>query len=168
MTLAAALVVLLTSFRWSTVFEPFLVANRYGLFAVMTTDRPEIIVEGSNDRENWLPYEFKYKAGDLRRRPAFVQPHQPRLDWQLWFAALGNVRQSPWFFNLCGRLLEGSPAVLKLLAKNPFPDGPPKHIRAVVYDYHFSSADEKRREGVWWRRKTKRLYCPALSLKEGA
>ena len=89
--------------------------NSYGLFAVMTTDRREIIVEGSNDGMNWLPYEFKYKPGDVNRRPAFVAPHQPRLDWQMWFAALGDYRQNPWFVNFCERLLQGSPEVLALL-----------------------------------------------------
>ena len=101
--------------------EPLRTFNGYGLFAVMTTERREIIVEGSNDGVNWLPYEFKYKPGDVNRRPAFVAPHQPRLDWQLWFAALGDYRQNPWFVNFCLRLLQGSPDVLALLAKIRFP-----------------------------------------------
>ena len=101
---------------------PFRSVNNYGLFAVMTTNRNEIIVEGSNDGVTWLPYEFKYKPGDVRRRPGFVEPYQPRLDWQMWFAALGDYRQNPWFVNFCARLLQGSPEVLALLANNPFPE----------------------------------------------
>ena len=119
----------LAAHRW---LAPFRSVNSYGLFAVMTTERPEIIVEGSNDGHGWQAYEFPYKPGDPKRRPAFVAPHQPRLDWQMWFAALGDVRQNPWFVNFCVRLLQGSPDVLALLEKNPFPDRPPKYIRAGV------------------------------------
>ena len=111
---------------WFEYVEPFRSMNRYGLFAVMTTSRPEIIVEGSDDQINWKAYEFKYKPGDVNRKPSFVEPHQPRLDWQMWFAALGNYQQNPWFISFCQRLLEGSPDVLALLAKNPFPSKPPR------------------------------------------
>ena len=143
----------------------FNIVNGYGLFAVMTTTRPEIIVEGSNDGITWLPYEFKYKAGDLKGKPRFNEPHQPRLDWQMWFAALGNYQNNPWFINFCVRLLEGSPSVLKLLQKNPFPDAPPRYIHAVVYLYHFTNFAEKRENGTWWKREFQGLYCPILSLK---
>ena len=102
----------------------FQFVNNYGLFAVMTTNRSEIIVEGSNDGNTWLPYEFKYKPGDLSRRPVFMAPHQPRLDWQMWFAALGSAQDNPWFVNFCARLLQGSRPVLRLLDKNPFPNAP--------------------------------------------
>ena len=148
------------------ILEPFRSLNRYGLFAVMTTSRPEIIVEGSNDGETWLAYEFKYKPGDLKRVPGFVAPHQPRLDWQMWFAALGTYRQNPWFMNFCNRLLQGSPEVLTLLANNPFPTSPPKYIRAAVYDYHFTDLKTKQREGAWWRREERHLYCPILTRRE--
>jgi len=146
--------------------EPFRSINRYGLFAVMTTSRPEIIVEGSNDGKTWLAYEFKYKPGDLKRRPGFVAPHQPRLDWQMWFAALGNCQENPWFINFSVRLLQGSPEILSLLAKNPFPDAPPRYIRAVMYDYRFTDLKTRRTTGTWWRRERKDLYCPIFSLKE--
>jgi len=148
------------------LLAPFHLVNRYGLFAVMTTSRPEIIVEGSRDGSTWLPYEFKYKPGDVQRRPRFVAPHQPRLDWQMWFAALGTYRENPWFLNFCIRLLQGSPEVLALLDKNPFPDAPPRYIRAVVYDYRFTDFATKRAEGSWWRRDVTGLYCPILSLHE--
>ena len=144
--------------------EPFRTINGYGLFAVMTTSRHEIIVQGSNDGVHWLDYEFKYKPGDLNRRPAFVAPFQPRLDWQMWFAALGNYEQNPWFGNFCVRLLQGSPQVLALIAKNPFPDKPPVYIRAEVYDYHFSNVTERWATGAWWNREYLGEYLPIVSL----
>ncbi len=153
----------LALYRW---VEPFRSFNNYGLFAVMTTSRPEIIVEGSNDGIHWQPYEFKYKPGDLNRRPGFVAPHQPRLDWQLWFAALSNYRQNPWFENFCIRLLQGSPEVLALLRHNPFPESPPRYIRARVYDYHFTDFETRRQTGAWWRRDTEGIYLPPVSLRE--
>src|SRR4029077_9611929 len=99
----------------------------------------EIIIEGSNDGATWLPYEFKYKPGDLRRAPRWAEPFQPRLDWQMWFAALGDPRGSPWFTNLMIRLLEGSPPVLRLLERNPFPQAPPRYLRAMIYNYRFAN-----------------------------
>ena len=146
---------------WS---RSFYLVNGYGLFAVMTTSRPEIVVEGSADGQVWKAYEFKWKAGDPRRAPAFVQPHMPRLDWQMWFAALGTYRDHPWFLSFMVRLLQGSPAVVDLLAANPFPRQPPRYVRARIYDYHFVDWDEKRR-GVWWRRRSKGIYCPHISLR---
>ena len=130
----------------------------------MTTTRPEIIIEGSNDGKNWQAYEFKYKAGNFSRRPAFVAPHQPRLDWQVWFAALGNYQQNPWFVEFCRRLLEGSPDVLKLMGRNPFPAAPPRYLRAQLYDYHFSNFQQRREQGVWWRRELQGEYLPPVSL----
>ncbi len=140
--------------------------NNYGLFRSMTTRRPEIIVEGSNDRRTWRPYEFRWKPGDRRRRPGFVAPHQPRLDWQMWFAALGDYRQprNRWFISFMHRLLEGTPEVLALLETNPFPDGPPRYVRAVLYDYHFSDWETRLATGTWWTSRRIRLYAPELSL----
>jgi hypothetical protein len=143
---------------------PFHLVNAYGLFAVMTTQRREIIVEGSNDGMVWTPYQFRYKPDDVRKRPEFVAPHQPRLDWQMWFAALSDVRGQRWFLAFCARLLEGSPTVLSLLKSNPFPNAPPRYIRATAYDYRFSSPAE-RRAGVWWTRTEIGQYCPPLSLR---
>ena len=144
--------------------RPFRSINRYGLFAVMTTSRPEIILEASLDGKNWEPYEFKYKPGDPFRKPVFVQPHQPRLDWQMWFAALGTYPQNPWFISFCVRLLEGEPKVLRLLRTHPFPARTPKYIRAVVYDYRFTDPAARRSSRAWWKRERKGLYLPALSL----
>jgi hypothetical protein len=146
--------------------EPLHLVSSYGLFAQMTTTRPEIVVEGSTDGDNWRAYEFRYKPGDLLRAPPVVAPHQPRLDWQMWFAALGNYEQNPWFVNFCARLLQGSPEVLSLLQNNPFPNAPPRYIRAQVYDYHFSTPEERRAEGVWWHRELKGDYLPAFSLSD--
>ena len=139
--------------------------NRYGLFAVMTTSRPEIIVEGSNDGKTWRAYEFKFKPGAPNHRPAFVAPHQPRLDWQMWFAALGTAQENPWFTRFCVRLLEGSPEVLGLLESNPFPSTPPRYVRAVLYDYQFASP-LLNREGAWWERRLLGDYLPPISLQK--
>jgi len=144
---------------------PFSVVNGYGLFAVMTTTRPEIIVEGSNDGEHWSAYDFRYKPEDLRRAPPWVAPHQPRLDWQMWFAALGDYQSEPWIVHFLARLLEGSPDVLGLLRENPFPNGPPRFVRAQMYEYRFSTPEERRATGDWWQRDFKGEYIPALSLR---
>ncbi len=129
---------------------PFRSLNAYGLFAVMTTERREISIEGSRDGVTWRTYPFRWKPGDPLRRPAFVAPHQPRLDWQMWFAALGDVRRNPWLVALAGRLAEGSPEVLDLLAVNPFPEAPPARVRAVIRTYRFSTPAERRETGAWW------------------
>ncbi len=145
----------------------FYLVNGYGLFASMTTTRPEIIVEGSNDGKSWLPYEFPYKAGDVNRSPVYVAPFQPRLDWQMWFAALSpEVRNNPWFINFVYRLLQGSPDVLALMAYNPFPDKPPTYIRAELYQYHFTTADQHRATGAWWTREQVGEYLPPVSLND--
>lgn len=148
--------------QWVGRFQSF---NSYGLFANMTVVRPEIIVEGSNDGANWRPYEFKYKPGDLKRPPALVEPYQPRLDWQMWFAALGDYQNNRWFVNFCVRLMQGSPQVLALMGKNPFPKAPPKYLRATVYYYEFTDMAERRKTGDWWKRaRGWRIYLPIVSL----
>ena len=177
----ASLILILSAFDLWTVFAdrtpeaitsllglvaPFGIVNTYGLFAVMTTSRPEIIVQGSNDGAAWMDYEFKYKPGDLKRPPRWVQPHQPRLDWQMWFAALSNFRSPPWFANFMVRLLQGSPEVLALLAKNPFPDAPPKFVRALVYDYSFTDFATRRATGKWWQRKPRGVYFSQISMAD--
>lgn len=161
-------------FHWApaetliSAVSPFEIVNTYGLFAVMTTSRLEIVVEGSNDGATWLPYEFKYKPGDLARRPSWVQPHQPRLDWQMWFAALGDYRSDPWTVQFMARLLAGSPDVLRLLGKNPFPGAPPHFVRAMLYEYRFTIPAERRASGNWWKRELKGSYLPPLSLRDPA
>ena len=143
--------------------DPFRTFNNYGLFAVMTTERPEIVVEGSRDGVVWEPYVFEYKPGPVDRRPLYNQPHQPRLDWQMWFAALGSHRQSPWLRRFMQRLLAGEPAVLDLIEHDPFPDEPPRYVRAVLYDYRFTTFEERERTGAWWHREERGLFAPVLA-----
>ena len=145
--------------------SPFQMVNSYGLFAVMTTERLEIVVEGSDDRQQWQAYEFPYKPGDVNRAPRWAAPYQPRLDWQMWFAALGDYRTNPWFVSFAERLLEGSPEVVALLEKNPFPDHPPRYVRARTYDYRFTTWDEHRRTGAWWHREPHGEYLPTVGLR---
>jgi hypothetical protein len=139
------------------------IVNGYGLFRVMTKDRDEIVIEGSADGIDWLPYEFKWKPGDVKRAPRWCAPHQPRLDWQMWFAALGSYRENPWFGRLIVRLLEGSQDVSRLLATNPFPHKPPRYIRAMFYRYRFTTLRERRETGAWWKREQLREYLPTVS-----
>jgi predicted DCC family thiol-disulfide oxidoreductase YuxK len=143
---------------------PLHLVNTYGLFAVMTTTRPEIIVEGSDDGLHWSEYAFKYKPGDVMRRPPWNAPHQPRLDWQMWFAALGTASENPWVLMFMQRLLENSPEVTALLGINPFPHKPPRYVRAELYVYRYSSAEEKEKTGAWWVRQKEGIYYPAMTL----
>jgi predicted DCC family thiol-disulfide oxidoreductase YuxK len=146
------------------VFEPLHIVSGYGLFAVMTTQRDEIVIEGSSDGADWREYEFRYKPGDVTRRPRWNIPHQPRLDWQMWFAALEDPRRLRWFSGFLKALLDNEPAVMALMEKNPFPDRPPRYVRAQFYDYRYSSAEEKA-SGLWWQRRLLGLYFPEVSLK---
>jgi predicted DCC family thiol-disulfide oxidoreductase YuxK len=149
-----------------TWLSPLRTISGYGLFAVMTTERREIIVEGSDDGETWLPYEFKHKPGDPQRRPDQVAPHQPRLDWQMWFAALGSYRDNPWFVRFCVRLLQGAPPVTTLLGHNPFPAHPPRYLRAELYRYELTEAAERAATGAYWHREPLGVYLPRLSLRD--
>ncbi len=129
--------------------------SSYGLFRIMTTERPELVIEGSDDRTTWKPYEFVWKPGDPLREPTFTTPHMPRLDWQMWFAALQVYYQHTlpeWLPILCGQLREGNPNVVGLLDHNPFPKSPPKFIRIVVYLYKFATPEEQAKTGAWWTR----------------
>ena len=162
---------LVTSGNYPSIFvaianaiRPLHLFNSYGLFAVMTTSRSEIIILGSDDRENWFPYEFKWKPGNVANKPEFIAPHQPRLDWQMWFAALSNYERNPWLIQFMIRLLQGSRPVIELLGSNPFPDSPPKYLQALVYDYRFSDTETRNRDGSWWNRKLLRPYTPILQL----
>lgn len=143
--------------------QGFHLTNSYGLFAVMTTTRPEIIVEGSNDGKNWAAYEFKSKPGDLHRAPPWVAPHQPRLDWQMWFAALNPGEVTPWFRSFIKCLLDGRPEVIALMERDPFSGCPPKQIRALIYDYHFTTFAEMTKSGNWWKRRYIGIYLPPVS-----
>ena len=146
------------------LIEPLRMVSSYGLFAVMTTERNEIIIEGSDDGTEWREYQFRYKPGDAARRPPWNSPHQPRLDWQMWFAALDDPRRVNWFPRFLEKLLENEPTVTALLEKNPFPDKPPQYLRAQFYDYTYSSGEELGK-GLWWRRRSLGLYYPVVHLK---
>src|SRR4030095_7686204 len=146
--------------------SPLLIVNSYGLFAVMTTSRPEIVIEGSADGRTWSEYIFSYKPGPVMRPPLWNIPHQPRLDWQMWFAALGDVQANPWFQSLMLRILEGSPPVLALLEFNPFPNRPPNYVRATLYEYRFTGARAHAETGAWWVRERRGLYFPPVSLAD--
>ncbi len=143
--------------------EPFRIANQYGLFAVMTPHRYEIEFQGSNDGERWVAYPFGYKPQNVEERPRIYAPFQPRFDWNLWFASLGSWQRNEIVPRTEERLLENDRAVLGLFAGNPFPIAPPRFVRAVLWQYWFSSFDEKRTTGVWWRRELLGTYAPTLT-----
>jgi hypothetical protein len=145
---------------------PLRIVNTYGPFSVITKERNEIIIEGSDDGIDWREYTFKYKPGDVNRRPLWNIPLQPRLDWQLWFAALDTANNTPWFEHFMQRLLENSPAVIALLENNPFPNKPPQYVRAELYNYQFTSSEEKAKTGAWWKRELIWLYLPSMHLPD--
>jgi hypothetical protein len=144
---------------------PFRSLNNYGLFAVMTTERPQLVIEGSDDGHDWREYALPQQPGELHRRPEFVAPAQPRLDWQLWFAALAPPANNPWVETLGVELLRGNPQVLGLFSGNPFPLHPPRYLRVVRYQYHFTDAAERARTGNWWRRTPEDLYLKPIALR---
>src|SRR5437773_2046818 len=142
--------------------EPFRIANRYGLFAVMTRGRYEIEFQGSVDGQNWIVYPFRYKPQKLNEAPGIYAPYQPRFDWNLWFASLGSWREYPIVPNTEVRLLSNDNDVLTLFAPNPFPRQPPTQVRAVLWQYWFTTMAEKRQTGMWWHRQLVGLYAPTL------
>ncbi len=154
---------------FASAAQPFFVANGYGLFRVMTRERPEILIEGSYDGQNWIAYEFRWKPDRLDERPRLVAPHQPRMDWQMWFAALGSQYQrthrTVWFENLMVRLLHESPEVNQLFRENPFPDRPPRFVRAKLYRYEFTTFAERKETGNWGKRQDLGLFFPPISLR---
>ena len=149
--------------RLRGALAPFHLASGYGLFAVMTTERRELEILGSDDQREWRPYVFRWKPGPPERAPRFAPLHMPRLDWQMWFAALGRCGESRWLEGLFVRLLEGEPAVLALFAENPFPERPPRYLRTDAYLYEFTRAGEP----GWWRRTPLGPFCPAVALDAG-
>jgi predicted DCC family thiol-disulfide oxidoreductase YuxK len=145
--------------------SPLLIVNPYGPFSTTTTHRPEIVVEGSDDGRSWREYAFRYKPGPVDRPPSWNIPHQPRLDWQMWFAAYGTALENPWFPSLLHKLLEGDAATLGLLASNPFPSHPPKFVRALLFDYRFADVGSGASRHDWWVRREEGSYYPAVSLE---
>jgi len=135
------------------------IVNKYHVFPTMTTRRIELELSGSRDGIEWRPYRFKYKPDLLDKRPQFIIPYQPRLDWQMWFVTL-SPRHLPWFGAFLEALLDNSPAVTALLANNPFPDAPPRYIRVDAYLYHFTDFEERRETGNWWKRTALGPFTP--------
>jgi lipase maturation factor len=143
--------------------QPFRIADRYGLFAIMTRGRYEIEFQGSTDGDNWMAYKFRFKPQNPYEAPRIYAPYQPRFDWNLWFASLGHWRSNPMVPRTEERLLDNNPEVLALFASNPFPQQPPKQVRAVLWQYWFTSMSEKRDSGLWWRRQLLGDYAPTLA-----
>jgi hypothetical protein len=136
--------------------------NNYGPFAVMSTERPEIIVQGSNDGSHWQTYQFKYKPVNLDQKLSWNIPHQPRLDWQMWFAAKETPAVNSWFSKFMLRLKEGSPPVLSLLENNPFPGKPPVYVRALLFRYFYASPEQRKATGSIWEREFIRVYWSSV------
>lgn len=145
--------------------RPFHLVNFYEPFGVNISRRFEVVVEGSNDLENWKEYHFKWKPGDISRAPGVAAPHHPRLDWTMWHLAIQPAQHNPWFFSFLHRILEASPQTLALLAENPFPKSPPRYVRALFYEYKFTGSLAKETLGDWWQRELLGLYAPPLSLE---
>jgi len=159
----------LLSWSGPTVLDriaPFRTINGYGLFRSMTIERPEIGVQGSRDGRSWTAYAFKWKPGDPQRRPEFVAPHMPRLDWQMWFAALAPGRSQAWLEGLMRGLLSGSPAVVGLFESDPFAGEPPRYVRLVYYRYRFATPTERRTRSVWWTRQLIGPLTPPLTREQ--
>ena len=144
------------------LLEPFRIANQYGLFAVMTHARYEIEFQGSNDGKTWAAYPFRYKPQDPSHAPGIYAPYQPRFEWNLWFASLGDWRRNTFVVSTEERLLHNEPDVLALFAGNPFASAPPQRVRVVIWQYWFTSMEEKRRTGAWWNRRLLGEYAPAM------
>lgn len=154
--------------RLLAFLAPYEIANRFGIFAVMTTKRYEIVIEGSDDGKEWKEYTFRYKPSELDRRPRRISPYQPRIDWQAWFLPFTSYEQERWFQSFLFEILKGNQTVLALLRDNPFPEKPPKYIHALTYDYEFTDWKTKRETGNWWKRRLIGSYSPTLYLvKDG-
>jgi hypothetical protein len=155
----------------NTSYNPLHLGGSYGAFGSITRPRYEVIVEGTSDTvmgENtlWKEYEFRGKPGDVRKMPPQIAPYHLRLGWLLWFAAFSRPQQHPWFVILLGKLLQNDRGILSLLPSNPFPDAPPRYVRAKLYEYHFTTPEERQKIGAWWSRKFIQEYFPPLSLEE--
>jgi hypothetical protein len=144
------------------LLEPFRIANRYGLFAVMTHQRYEIEFQGSNDGKNWTPYPFRYKPQNPYKAPGIYAPYQPRFEWNLWFASLDDWRNNKWVVRTEERLLRNQPDVLALFSGNPFGAAPPQKTRVMIWQYWFTTLEEKRRTGAWWNRRLLGEYAPGI------
>jgi hypothetical protein len=153
----------------NTNYNPLHLVGTYGAFGSITRTRYEVVVEGTDDAAPgdstvWLEYEFRGKPTDTARRPPQVAPYHLRLDWLMWFAAMEDYSSNPWFIHFMGNLLEGDGGTLSLLRRNPFPEHPPRYVRARLFRYAFTTPEERRRTGDWWKREYARPYFPLVSL----
>ncbi len=146
----------------ATALAPFRIANQYGLFAIMTRGRYEIEFQGSRDGRTWVAYPFRFKPQQIDQAPGIYAPYQPRFEWNLWFASLGAWRENPFVLQTEVRLLEDNPQVLALFRSDPFAGAPPLEVRAMLWQYWFTSLSQKRATGNWWRRELLGLYAPVL------
>ncbi len=145
-----------------SALEPFRIANRFGLFGMMTRGRYEIEFQGSDNGQTWLVYPFRFKPQNPGKAPGIYAPYQPRFDWNLWFASLSSWRQEPIVVRTEQSLLRDDADVLLLFSGNPFPHAPPRQVRAVIWQYWFTTPAEKRAQGLWWKRQQLGLYAPTL------
>jgi Lipase maturation factor len=151
-------------------FNPIHLVNTYGAFGSITRVRNEIVLEGTDEptitpSTAWHEYEFKGKPGNPAFRPPQIAPYHLRLDWLMWFAAMGSPEDQPWFPALIVKLLQGDPGTLGLLRTNPFPDRPPRYMRGLYYEYRFTTPDEHRQKGDWWKRRLVGVYFGPATLK---
>jgi lipase maturation factor 1 len=151
--------------QFVSIAEPYYIANGYGLFAVMTTVRREIVLEASDDMQSWHEYSFRWKPVDITQPPSFVAPHQPRLDWLFWFAALSDYSKTPWIQHFFHKILQGKKPVLALLSNDASTDSSPKYLRAIIYEYRFSQPSFPGTNSTWWERKNRLSYSPVLTLR---
>jgi hypothetical protein len=169
LSVAPTLNMLSASQVMNTSFEPFHLVNTYGAFGSITRTRYEIVIEGTDEpavtgNTRWREYEFKGKPGDPSRRGAQIAPYHLRLDWLMWFEAFNTQPQDEWFIALLQQLLRGDAATLSLLKSDPFPDHPPRYLRARYYRYWFTTADEHRQTGRWWNRQLVSEYVRPITL----
>ena len=152
--------------RMNTSFNPLHLVNSYGAFGSITRPRYEVIVEGSSDGQEWKEYEIWGKPGKLNEMPPQVAPYHLRLGWLFWFAGFTPHQYYPWFTNFMAKLLDGDRQVLSLVKYNPFESNPPRFVRAGLYEYHFTSWEERQSTGNWWKREYTREYYPTVSLDQ--
>ena len=155
------------SFPLAVALAPTRIVNNFGLFAVMTRARYEIEFQGTRDGKTWVAYPFRYKPQDVKKAPGIYAPYQPRFDWNLWFASLGTVDENAFVMNTEARLLENSKQALELFAGNPFGAQPPTAVRAVQWQYWFTTRTERARTGAWWKRQLIGLYAPVARREHG-
>jgi hypothetical protein len=157
----------------NTSYDALHLVNSYGAFGSITRPRYEVIVSGTEDAAVgpgtvWREYAFKAKPGDPHRRPPQIAPYHLRLDWLMWFCGFTPWYQEPWFANFVAKLLQNDEKTLSLMDGNPFPDRPPRFVRAQLYEYRFTTPAERRKTGAWWSRELRGPYFPAVSLDDPA